>query len=141
MNDVGVVAATILIFGNLPKLQRKAKIKICVRISLRNAPLVSQFGRQRANMNAGGVLTTYRNDYDPRAQSKTKRLTGTTGATYQTRLGTRVQNLQPVRSKQQATRRPVVPQRNTIASNIFQLANALQAAKGTVGTPRREAKV
>lgn len=91
-------------------------------------------------MNAGGVLTTYRNDYDPRAQSKTKRLTGTTGATYQTRPGTRVQNLQPVRSKQQAARRPVVPQRNTIASNIFQLANALQAAKGTVGTPRREAK-
>ncbi|EFO63980.1 Hypothetical protein GLP15_36 [Giardia lamblia P15] len=103
-------------------------------------PLVSQFGRQRANINAGGMPITYRDDYDPRPQSKTKRPPGTTGSTYQTRTGTRVQNLQPAKSKQQLIRRPVAPQRRTITSNIFQLATALQAAKGTVGTPRREAK-
>lgn len=91
-------------------------------------------------MGTGGTFATYRDDYDPRAQSKTKRLASTAGSAYQTRPGTRVQNVQPVRPRQQPIRRPAVPQRNTIASNIFQLANALQTAKGTVGTPRREAK-
>lgn len=91
-------------------------------------------------MNTGGTVGAYRDDYESRSQSKTKRLTGTSGSTYQPRPGARVQNMQPVRQRQQGTRRPVAPQRNTIASNIFQLANALQAAKTTVGTPRREAK-
>lgn len=103
-------------------------------------PLVSQFGRQRANIGAGGGTGAHRDDYESRSQSKTKRLIGTSATTYQQRSGTRAQNVQSAKQRQQATRRPVAPQRSAITANIAQLANALQATKGIVGTPRREAK-